>query len=111
MRSISQWLPEVLKTWNSALTYLVRASSLRRPISRFGTKKTDYSLEFRVDSDCDSVLLINTGAMNYYFDDDDNGNFDPKIRLTRPSEGWYDVWIGTYNGSECTAVLTLETFD
>ncbi len=69
-----------------------------------------YALEFRVVSDCDSVLLINTGAANWYFDDDDNGNLDAKIRLTAPSSGWYDIWIGTYDPSTCNATLTLETF-
>ncbi len=69
-----------------------------------------YELEFRVISDCDSTLLLNTGAANYYFDDDDNGNLDPKIRLTRPSEGIYDVWIGTIGPDTCQATLYVETF-
>jgi len=69
-----------------------------------------YELEFRVVSDCDSVLLINTGAANWYFDDDDNGNLDARIRLSAPSSGWYDIWIGTYDPSTCNATLTLETF-
>jgi hypothetical protein len=36
---------------------------------------------------------------------------DPQISLTRPSNGWLDVWVGTYDASNCDAVLTLETFD
>ena len=70
-----------------------------------------YQLEFRTESNCDSVLLINTAAGNWYFDDDDNGYGDAKIRLTRPAgDGIYDVWIGTYDGSSCDARLILETF-
>ncbi|MEX0628527.1 MAG: hypothetical protein WEB63_07360 [Cucumibacter sp.] len=69
-----------------------------------------YALELRVESECDAVLLVNTGAGNWYFDDDDNGNLDPKIRLTQPSGGIYDVWIGTFDGDACDAVLILETF-
>jgi len=70
-----------------------------------------YQLEFRVVSQCDSTLLINTAGVNWYFDDDDNGNADPKIRLTRPAgDGIYDVWIGTFDGSQCNAQLIVETF-
>lgn len=70
-----------------------------------------YQLEFRVISQCDATLLINTAGVNWYFDDDDNGNLDPKIRLTRPAgDGIYDIWIGTVDGSQCNAQLIIETF-
>ena len=69
-----------------------------------------YQLEFRVVSECDSMLLVNTGGANWYWDDDDNGNLDPKIRLTRPSQGWYDIWVGTIGPSTCNAILIIETF-
>jgi len=70
-----------------------------------------YSLVIGVVSECDSVLLINTGAKNWYYDDDDNGSLDAKISLSRPSNGWMDIWVGTHNGTVCDARLTLETFD
>lgn len=70
----------------------------------------NYSLAISVVSECDAILLINTGSVNWYYDDDDNGNYDPKITLTRPSNGWLDVWVGTHNGALCDSVLTLETF-
>lgn len=70
-----------------------------------------YSLVISVVSRCDSVLLINTGSANWYYDDDDNGNLDARISLTRPSNGWMDVWVGTHDGSVCDAILSLETFD
>ena len=69
-----------------------------------------YALEISVVSECDSVLLINTGAMNWYYDDDDNGNLDAMVSLSRPSNGWMDIWVGTHDGSVCDARLTLETF-
>ncbi len=70
-----------------------------------------YEIEFRVLSECDAVLAVNTAAGNWYFDDDDNGNIDPKIRFTNPAGGGiYDVWIGTYDGSLCNARLIIETF-
>jgi len=69
-----------------------------------------YSLVISVVSECDSALLINTGQANWYYDDDDNGNLDARISLTRPSNGWLDVWVGTHDGSVCDAILSLETF-
>lgn len=70
-----------------------------------------YKLVVKVASACDSVLLLNTGAQNWYFDDDDNGNLDALITLTRPSNGWLDIWVGTIDGGTCDAILSLETFD
>ena len=61
-------------------------------------------------SECDSALLINTGTATWYYDDDDNGNLDPKITLTRPANGRIDIWMGTYDGEFCNARLQLETF-
>ncbi|MEJ6398018.1 hypothetical protein [Yoonia sp. 208BN28-4] len=63
-----------------------------------------------VVSDCDSALLINTASANWYYDDDDNGNLDPRIVLTRPANGRIDVWVGTYDGEFCNAQLQMETF-
>lgn len=60
-------------------------------------------------SEYDSVLLINTGSASWYYNND-NGNLDPKIRLTRPANGRIDVWMGTYDGEYCNARLRLETF-
>ena len=69
-----------------------------------------HRLALSVISECDSALLINTGAVNWYYDDDDNGNLDPRITLTRPSNGRIDVWVGTYDGEYCNATLYLQTY-
>jgi hypothetical protein len=63
-----------------------------------------------VVSECDSALLINTASASWYYDDDDNGNLDPRIVLTRPANGRIDVWVGTYDGEFCNAQLQMETF-
>lgn len=68
-----------------------------------------YRLEVAVVSECDSILLINTGAANWYYDDDDNGNRDARIVLTRPSNGWLDIWVGTHDGEYCNARMTVRT--
>ncbi|WP_316014716.1 hypothetical protein [Roseobacter sp. HKCCA0434] len=73
-------------------------------------KDRNYALEFRTIGNCDTVLLINTGGGNWYYDDDDNGGGGAKIRLTNPSAGVYDIWIGTYGSQLCDAQLQIETF-
>ena len=70
-----------------------------------------YQLVVSVVSACDAALLINSASANWFYDDDDNGNLDPKIVLTRPVNGRLDVWIGTYDVEYCDAQLQLETFD
>jgi hypothetical protein len=75
------------------------------------TGMAPYQLVISVVSDCDSVLLVNTASQNWYYDDDDNGNLDARIILTRPADGWLDIWVGTHDGAYCDAVLSLETFD
>ena len=67
-------------------------------------------LVIAVESACDSALLINTASAGWFYDDDDNGNLDPRIVLTRPANGRIDIWIGTYDGAYCNARLMLETF-
>lgn len=62
-------------------------------------------LVMQVRSNCDSALLINTGTATWYYDDDDLGNLDPQIVLTRPVSGQIDLWVGTYDGQYCDAVL------
>jgi len=69
-----------------------------------------FTLVVSVVSECDSTLLINTPAGNWYYDDDDNGNLDAWIDLTAPSSGILDIWIGTADGEYCNAQLKLETF-
>ncbi|GIT90019.1 peptidase S1 [Jannaschia pagri] len=69
-----------------------------------------FTLVVAVVSECDSTLLINTPAGNWYYDDDDNGNLDAMISLTSPSSGILDIWVGTADGAYCDAQLRLETF-
>ncbi|QIE57898.1 hypothetical protein G5B40_14030 [Pikeienuella piscinae] len=69
-----------------------------------------YQLKLEVISECDSVLLINTATEGWYYDDDDAGNGDARIILTRPADGRLDVWVGSYSGETCDAVLALETY-
>ncbi|MEL6960549.1 MAG: hypothetical protein AAGL89_16520 [Pseudomonadota bacterium] len=65
------------------------------------------NLTIRITSACDSALLINTGTASWYYDDDDAGNLDAQIVLTRPVSGQIDVWAGTYNGEYCDARVSI----
>jgi len=70
----------------------------------------DYELEIRANGDCDVVLLVNDSSGNWHFSDDDGDGFDSLLRLTNPTTGRYDVWVGTYGEQTCDANLELETF-
>lgn len=67
------------------------------------------ALEFRVEGSCDTVLLVNDAHAGWHFNDDDV-SLDPRIRIPQASEGVYDIWVGTYDPSLCSARLIIETF-
>ncbi len=70
-----------------------------------------YSLTIKTMAEgCDTVLLVNTADATWYYDDDSNGDMNALINLPTPSDGWIDVWVGTFDGSFCEATLSLETF-
>lgn len=71
---------------------------------------TGLRLVVSAQSACDSALLINTSSANWFYDDDDNGNLDPRIVLTQPQDGRIDIWMGTYDGEYCNAELKVEAF-
>lgn len=68
------------------------------------------ALEFRVVSDCDSTLLVNDPNEVWRFDDDSNGNIDPKIRVPAAPTGRWDIWVGKISDRACSAKLIIETF-
>ena len=67
-------------------------------------------LEFRVEADCDTVLLVNDANGAWHFNDDDGDSLTSRIRLTTAPAGAYDIWVGTFNPASCQAMLVLETF-
>lgn len=69
-----------------------------------------YDLDISVKSNCDTTLLMNTAARNWFYDDDDGVGDDARIRLTNPRSGIIDIWVGTYGPRNCDAVLKVETF-
>jgi hypothetical protein len=70
-------------------------------------------LEIEVTSaSCDTTLLVNTPNTTWYFDDDSRGNLQPLLNIPSSGalNGRLDLWVGTYNGSTCPAVVELETW-
>ncbi|WP_220443929.1 LCCL domain-containing protein [Pararhodobacter zhoushanensis] len=67
-------------------------------------------LEFRVEAECDTVLLVNDATGAWHFNDDDGDSLTSRIRLTNAPAGAYDIWVGTFNQASCQAALVLETF-
>ena len=67
-------------------------------------------LEFRVETDCDTTLLINDSTGEWHFNDDANGTLQPAMRLPNAPSGQYDIWVGTFGSSSCQATLVAESF-
>ena len=67
-------------------------------------------VRFSTRGGCDVTLLLNTGGANWYSDDDDGGNFQANIGLTRPSQGRYDVWVGTWDTQLCNSQLVVRYY-
>lgn len=69
-------------------------------------------VELQVVSVCDTILLVNTQDGAWHFDDNSNGGILPLLNLTGQEaiEGQVGIWIGTADGSSCTADLELETW-
>jgi hypothetical protein len=66
-------------------------------------------LNIRVESSCDTVLLVSDSRGAWLYNDDSIG-LNPSVDIQSPSSGIYDVWVGTYGSSNCQSSLILETF-
>ncbi|MEM7724282.1 MAG: hypothetical protein AAF376_18205 [Pseudomonadota bacterium] len=66
-------------------------------------------LSLSVRSQCDPALLVNTADGEWHFNDDSNG-FDPALTFSNPGQlnGQIEVWVGTFAGDGCDAVLTVQ---
>lgn len=69
-------------------------------------------VEMQVISVCDTTLLVATDDRTWHFDNDSNGGILPMLNVTgqQAISGRMDIWIGTADGSTCTADLEVETW-
>jgi hypothetical protein len=76
-----------------------------QPDFRVGYEAGSYPLSFFVESTADTTLIINGPNGEWYCNDDYSGN-NPRVTLSRPTSGQYDIWVGTY-GSTSNPQTTL----
>ena len=68
---------------------------------------TAQALVLRVESECNATLLVNTPNEMWLFA---GGPYrKAELRIRRPSEGLYDIWIGAQTERGCQSTLHLAT--
>jgi hypothetical protein len=67
-------------------------------------------LELRTEGDCDTVLLVRSPAGRWFFDDDNGPGRNARIRIGTPTQGRYEVWVGSNGGVACQTRLALQSF-
>lgn len=68
-------------------------------------------LTFLVEASEDTTLLINAPNGRWYCDDDSGGGVNPKVLITNPQSGRYDVWVGTYGDDMVQSTLKVSELD
>jgi hypothetical protein len=71
----------------------------------------ELDLTFMVEADEDTTLLINTPNGRWYCDDDGAGGLNPKVQITNPQSGRYDIWVGTYGDDMVQSTLKVSELD
>jgi hypothetical protein len=81
----------------------------RRPDYRLQYNSSGGSaLTFIIQSNIDTVLLVNGPSGQWYFDDDGGNDLGAALRIGNAPSGQYDIWIGSYNqGSGIPATLQI----
>lgn len=87
--------------------YLAEAPDLSVEYDGQGDRRL---LDIRVQSDCDTTLLVNLPDEQYIYSDDED-ELNPVIRIAAAETGLYDIWVGTIEPENCAAILMIETFD
>lgn len=77
---------------------------------RYDAAGTGHDLDFRVEAQCDTVLLVNDFSATWHYNDDEDATLNPRLRLSGAASGVYDVWVGTWGQQTCPATLVMETF-
>lgn len=67
-----------------------------------------YELDLSLQSNCDTVMVVNAADTTWYFDDDGGEVLNSRLRIPGGLglDGRLDVWVGTYGGESCPATLT-----
>ena len=76
----------------------------------FSNNSAGRALELRAVAGCDVVLLVNDARGQWFFNDDGGNGSNSLISIPNAAAGVYDIWVGTFGSSTCSATLELETF-
>ncbi len=67
---------------------------------RYGEGSGSLPLIIGAQSEYDTTLVVNAPDGSWYCDDDRGSGLNPLLRFERPMAGVYDIWIGTYSGTD-----------
>lgn len=70
------------------------------PDVRLNYEAGSYPLYIRSVSDEDTTLAVNGPDGQWYCDDDGAGNLNAQVWFDAPTSGQYDIFVGSYGGSE-----------
>jgi hypothetical protein len=72
-----------------------------------------WRLEVRLNSNCDTTLLVQDAAGNFHFDDDSGPANNARVRLFNMAnlEGRVNIWVGTYWNQTCSNTELRITLD
>ena len=64
-------------------------------------------LTIRAIASEDTTLLVNTPSGQWYCDDDSGGDLNPRVLVSDPQSGRYDIWVGTYGDEMVQSTLEI----
>ena len=70
------------------------------PDFRLNYEAGSLPLYIRSLSEGDTTLAVNAPDGQWYCDDDSGGGLDPQVWLDEPQSGQYDIFVGTFPGTE-----------
>lgn len=108
------WTDSLRSGGNEYIPDAIRGSSCQGYTTDQPTYTMNWSgggnyLRFYVDSDADTTMVINDPSGRWYCNDDFNG-LDPQISFSNPSDGEYDIWIGSFQDQSHSATLNVSEF-
>ena len=59
-----------------------------------------FPLIISANSEYDTTLVVNAPDGLWYCDDDSGEGVNPSVRFNKPMSGRYEIWVGTYSGSD-----------
>ncbi len=74
--------------------YATHAPDIQVYISQNGYSAVTFNF---TASSGDTTMVVRAPGNRWYCDDDSGGSLNPRVYLTSPASGYYQVWIGSYS--------------